>query len=663
MCPIDVDGSRVNGHGAESSVWRFGHGDDHRAALPVSPESGLARVALLGPADVTAADGRPIRMGSGRQMALLALLSLRANAPVTAGALLEGVWDLPYREHAVQQLHTYMCRLRRVIQPDCPRWHRQGVLASANGSYMLTLAPEALDVVVFEHRISQAAAARKRGDVTGARDQLRAALATWRGEPFAGLPGPALDRERLRLTECWLSIKQELLALDVLSGGHTAAIPELRALVSEHPAQERLVGLLMLALYRSGRQSDALGVYADTRRRLAEELGIEPGGELQRLHVRILRAEPDLLACSEAGVEAYPPPVKGTIRFPEPARPVQLPHDIAGFAGRAAESTRLADLLAAPAAGTWMPLAAVAGRPGVGKSALALHVAHRIRASFPDGAVYLDLRGTQPPATDPTDALELVLKAVGVPPTMLPDSLDERTALLRSVVADRKILFVLDNARAEEQVRPLLPGSPGCAVLVTSRQPLAGLDGAMHVHLDSLDDPDGLVMLRRMIGNDRADSDAGAARRIVAACEGLPLAIHIAAARLIEQPGWPLRHLADLLTDEGRRLDVLATRDRALRRSIAAAVDLLTPTQLKAFIQLSRIAAAPFDAHAAARVLRTQPAVATRLLDDLVRCQLLDVTGWDPLTGVRVRYHGLIQIYARERAISRIAGPSTDATG
>jgi DNA-binding SARP family transcriptional activator len=625
---------------------------------------GLARVALLGPVEVVTADGGLIHVESGRQSAVMAVLSLRANAPVSAEELLDAVWDPPHPAGATQLLQTYVCRLRRAIQPDSPRWHRHGVLSTVNGSYTLSLPPAALDVTVFEQHVARAAAVRAQGDLPGARDLLDAALGCWRGEPLASLPGPALERERLRLKERWLAAKQERLMLDLRLGQHLAIIADLHALVAQHPLQEQLVALLMLALYRSGRQSDALSVFATTRERLDDQLGVEPGAALQQLYVRILRADDDLLR----GVGSPATPIASNVSAiraaPETKRsgplrpPAQLPRDVSDFTGRTTESADLAGLLSTADTDTWMPLAVITGRPGVGKTTLAVHVAHQVRDLFADGQVYLNLRGTDPHHVPAAEALDLLLDAVGVAQTMLPESSEKRAGLFRTAVAGRRILIVLDDARNEQQVRTLLPGSPGCAVLITSRTPLAGLDGTRHVRLESLDDRDGLHLLRRIAGDARINADSAAATDIVAACAGLPLAIHLAAGKLIERPGWPLRHLVSLLHDESRTLDTLTIADRAVRHSIAMTANLLTPAQREALTTLSLSHLTQFDIGYAAAALGVDLTRAAQLVDALVVHHMLDITGYGPSGDIHLQFHPLTRIYAREQTTTH-PDPST----
>jgi DNA-binding SARP family transcriptional activator len=647
---------------AEATHSRRRSGGPATGVQPGLPDLGLTRVALLGPVEIALADGDLIHLEAGRQTALMVVLSLRAGAAVSATELVDAVWDSPRPQRATQQLHTYMSRLRRALQPESVRWHRNGLLSTTNGSYTLSLSPQVVDVIVFEDLAARAGAARMRGDLRVAGDLFDAALGYWRGQPFAGLPGPLLDRERFRLTERWLWTRQEKLALELQVGGHHAVISELQALVAEHPFREHLVELLMLAFYRAGRQSDALRLYAATRTRLDDELGIEPGASLQELYVRILRAEDSLLydATSTGSPVARDVVVIDTQSEPglyDPlGPPAQLPRDNPDFTGRTAESADLARQLSPRAGGPSVPVTVIAGRPGVGKTTLAVHVAHLVRDVFTDGQIYLNLRGTDPNPVEPAEALDILLRSVHVPPAMVPDSVNERAALFRTTVAGRRILIVADDAHTAQQVRSLLPGGPACAVLITSRTPLAGLDGAHHVHLDSFDDQCGLQLLRRIVGGAAIDADAAAAAEIVKACAGLPLAINLAAGKLTEYPGWPLRHLATLLRDEDRRLDTLTIADEGVRCRIAPTVQRLTREQRHAFTSLSRCDA-PFDTTTATAALGVSAARAAQLIDALVACQMLDIAGHRPGGEVTMRFHDLIRIYARELATTRWGTP------
>jgi DNA-binding SARP family transcriptional activator len=604
----------------------------------------LSRIGLLGPVEAWASDGRRVDVGTRRQQAVLAVLALRANTPVTAESLLEAVWGSEHPASAVQLVQTYVHRLRRAIQAGGLRSGQEGSIRTVDHGYVLSLPPAAIDVVGFERLVGRAGRARASGQLAGARDLLDEALRMWRGEPFAGLPGPLLDRERQRLVERRGGVRQDLLELELRLGRHREAVAELTGMVAESPFQERLVELLMLALYRSGRRSEALALYGRTRRLLDDELGVPPGPGLRRLHLQILRSEdaPDEVLSS------------GSPRtWPAPA---QLPRDTDAFTGREEETAILLGMLSRPA-GT--PVAVVYGRPGIGKTTLTVHVAHRARRAFPAGQLYLDLGGSSSSPVDPNDAVDYVLRSVGLSPAELPEAFLERAALLRTWLAGRRMLLVLDDAASAPQVRPLLPGGPGPAVLITGRRPLTDLDGIQHVRLDSLNETDGLRMLRAVLGDQRVDSDPAAARDILTACAGLPLAIRIAAGKLAEAPHWPLQQLATVLSDEDRRLDALTSPDRAVRASIARSVDLLPPRQRTAFMLLSLLDPAPLDIAGAAALLDTDQTTAAQIIDALVVSQLVDVQLVDiashaPAGQLPIHFHDLVRLYAREQALSHL---------
>jgi DNA-binding SARP family transcriptional activator/tetratricopeptide (TPR) repeat protein len=623
----------------------------------------LSRVALLGSVEAYAADGARLSLGSSQQKALLTILCLRVNAPVSVDALVEAVWEAPVPSTAPQLLYTHVSRLRRQIQPESSRWQRKGVLTSADGGYVLSLLSACLDVHSFEQRLSEAYEARARGDLQKAADLMDEALSLWRGEPFTGLPGPLLRAERGRLQEQHLSVRQDRLELNLRLGRHRETIPALLGMASEYPLQERAVELLMIALYREGRQSDALGAYADLRQALDNELGVEPSRALQDLHLRILRADSALMRISDGGrVNVRSPDAGSASGTASPllgalaagwATPAQLPRDIVDFTGRVDEMSGVVDWLSS-AGDTGVPLVAVAGRGGVGKTTLAVHAAHRVRSMFPDGQLYVSLRGTHEDPVTSAHVLEYFLHAIGPHRAELSDSFEERMALFRTWLAGRRILIVLDDARNEEQVRPLLPGSPGCAVVVTSRTPLVGFADARHLTLDLLDESDGLEMLYRALGPRRVEAEPGPASEIVKACAGLPLAIQIAAGKLLAHPHWPLRYLSTLLRDESRRLDGLTVADRAIRSSIALTVNLLEPEQHEAFVTLALTDLPSLDVGAAAALLRTSHGRAADLIDSLVLSQLLDVVGWGPVDELRVRFHDLVRLFAREQATTHL---------
>ncbi|MHA4820418.1 AfsR/SARP family transcriptional regulator, partial [Streptomyces aculeolatus] len=345
-----------------------------------------------------------------------------------------------------------------------------------------------------------------------------------------------------------LTLLEHRIELDLDAARHAEAVSELTALTAGHPLRERFRELLMLALYRSGRQAEALAVYADTRRLLQDELGVDPRQELAELQQRILQADEEL-----AAPKAEPQTGETPFRV---VRPAQLPATVSDFTGRVGVVEELGKELA-NAPDTVMAVSSVSGIGGVGKTTLAVHVAHAARESFPDGQLYADLQGSGPSPAEPAAVLGAFLRALGTPDADIPEPVDERAALYRSVLAGRRILTLLDNARDAAQIRPLLPGTEGCAALITSRTRMTDLAGAHHVDLDVMAPDEALLLFTRIVGAERVDLERDAAMDVVAACGFLPLAIRIAASRLAARRTWTVSVLARKLSDEHRRLDEL----------------------------------------------------------------------------------------------------------
>jgi len=405
----------------------------------------------------------------------------------------------------------------------------------------------------------------------------------------------------------------------------------------------------MLALYRSGQQAEALGVYRRARDVLAAELGVEPGPELRSLHQQILAGDPELDA--PAGGRANP---NGGILAAAPL-PAQLPADLTDFTGRAEQTKLLAGLLTrAEASGLHRALVicAVTGPGGIGKTSLAVHAAHQVAEEFPDGQIYLNLQGSRSHPLSPLDALARLMRDLGADSSGIPAEEAERAARFRSMAAGRQLLLVLDDARDAAQVRPLLPGAGECAVLVTSRRSLSDLESAFLIDLDILPDPDAEMLLLRIAGPARTEAEPGAARAMLDACGGLPLAIRIAAARLAARPGWSIAAFASQLTDARRRLDVLQTGDLAVRASFMASYSTLRPADLtadlgpdRAFRLLGLADGPDISLPAAAALFGAAAGQSEHALEMLVDAHLLDT----PSPG-RYRFHDLLRVYAAERA-------------
>ncbi|WP_328413490.1 NB-ARC domain-containing protein [Streptomyces violaceus] len=602
---------------------------DSASKSPESPKSEdpvastTLRFSVLGPVRASRGD-EPITTGSPQQRALLAALLLREGRTATAAELIDALWGEEPPSQALAALRTYASRLRKVLDP--------GVLVSESGGYAVRgLAEGALDLAVAQDLATEAEKARSAGDLCHARDTLRRSLALWDGEALAGVPGPYAEAQRVRLEEWRLQLVESRLDMDLEQGCHAEAVSELTALTADHPLRERLRELLMLALYRSGRQAEALAVYADTRRLLADELGVDPRPGLRELQQRILQADPGLAEPSSPAAEPASVPV----------RPAQLPATVPDFTGRSAFVRELGDIMTA-AEGRVMAVSALAGIGGVGKTTLAVHVAHQARAAFPDGQLYVDLQGAGARSAEPETVLGSFLRALGTADSAIPDSLEERAALYRSVLAGRRVLVLLDNARDAAQVRPLLPGTDGCAALVTSRVRMVDLAGAHLVDLDVMSPDEALALFTKIVGEERVASERKAALDVVAACGFLPLAIRIAASRLAARRTWTVSVLAAKLADERRRLDELQAGDLAVKATFELGYGQLEPAQARAFRLLGLADGPDISLPAAAAVLDLPVEDTEDLLESLVDTSLLESAAPG-----RYRFHDLVRLYAR----------------
>ncbi|MFF4182186.1 BTAD domain-containing putative transcriptional regulator [Streptomyces sp. NPDC001691] len=591
---------------------------------PEASGTGL-RFGVLGPVRAWRGE-QALPSGSPQQRALLAALLLRDGRTATAAELIDAIWGDEPPSQALAALRTYASRLRKVLDP--------GVLVSESGGYAIRVGAATLDLAQAQELATAAEKARAGGDQTRARDLLNSALAHWDGEPLAGVPGPYAENQRTRLAEWRLQLTEARLDMDLEAGCHAEAVSELTALTAAHPLRERLRELLMLALYRSGRQAEALAVYADTRRLLADELGVDPRPELARLQQRILRADEDLAR----------PPAAAPAAAPIPVRPAQLPASVPDFTGRAAFVRELTSRLAS-AETTVMAVSALAGIGGVGKTTLAVHVAHAARPYFPDGQLYVDLQGAGSHSAEPDTVLGAFLRALGTADSAIPDSMEERAALFRSTLDGRRVLVLLDNARDAAQIRPLLPGTAGCAALVTSRIRMVDLVGAHLVDLDVMSPEEALQLFTRIVGEERVSSEREAALDVVAACGFLPLAIRIAASRLASRRTWTVSVLAAKLADERRRLDELQAGDLAVKATFELGYGQLEPAQSRAFRLLGLPDGPDISLAAAAAVLDLPEQETEDLLESLVDTSLVESAAPG-----RYRYHDLVRLYARSCA-------------
>lgn len=579
------------------------------------------RFTVLGPVRVWRGS-ELLPSGSPQQRALLAALLLREGRTATANELIDAFWGEDPPSQALATIRTYASRLRKTLGQDA--------LVSESGGYAIRVGRGALDLTLAQDLAAEAEKARVAGDRCQARTLINKVLGLWDGEALASVPGPYADNQRTRLEEWRLQLTETRLDLDLEVGCHAEAVSELTALTAAHPLRERLRELLMVALYRSGRQAEALAVYADTRRLLAEELGVDPRPELGRLQQRILQADEELARPADEPAPA-----------PAPLRPAQLPATVPDFTGRSAFVTELGGRLAT-AEGSVMAVSAVAGIGGVGKTTLAVHVAHQARPHFPDGQLYVDLQGAGARAAEPETVLGSFLRALGTADSAIPDTLDERAALYRSTLDGRRVLVLLDNAHDAAQIRPLLPGTPGCAALVTSRVRMVDLAGAHLVDLDVMSPEEALQLFTRIVGAERVGAEREAALDVVAACGFLPLAIRIAASRLAARRTWTVSVLAAKLADERRRLDELQAGDLAVKATFELGYGQLEPAQARAFRLLGLADGPDISLAAAAALLDRDPHAAEDLLEALVDTSLVESAAPG-----RYRYHDLVRLYAR----------------
>jgi DNA-binding SARP family transcriptional activator/tetratricopeptide (TPR) repeat protein len=573
-------------------------------AAAVRPYGPGVEFRVLGPLEVCAG-GTRVALGGPQAEKVLAALLIAGGTVVGVGGLVEALWDGEPPRTATHQVHKVVAGLRRRLS---------GVIETDGPGYRIRLDGAGYDLGAFDALVG-----------TPSAEHLRAALALWRGPALAGIDSRALRAAADRLEERRLAAVEAEAELRLAAGEAAAVAVELSALVAAHPLRETLRCRLMVALYRCGRQADALAVYADARALLADELGVDPGPELARVHQQVLRADPALLppAAGPSGVDA-------------------LPYDLPDFAGRAGELERLL----APGT-TAMVITAIDGMAGVGKTALAVHAAHRLAERYPDGRLFCDLHAHTAGALPVTAAaaLERLLRMVGVPTGEIPDDVDGRAARWRAALAGRRMLVVLDNAASAAQVRPLLPGSPGCLVLVTSRCRLGVLDGAALLSLDVLPAREALDLFTAIAGADRTAAEAGAADVVDALGGSRPLAIRIAATRLLHRPQWTIAGLAARLRAERGRLAELTCSDRGVGSAFALSYAQLRPAQARLFRLLGLHPGADFDAYSAAALAGTTPARAAAVLETLVDAHLLR-SG----TAGRYSFHDLLRDYARDLA-------------
>ncbi|WP_051450539.1 AfsR/SARP family transcriptional regulator [Actinospica robiniae] len=585
---------------------------------------------MLGPLQVVE-DGAARRVPTGKQGTVFAALLLRANSVVSIDVLVETLWPHGSSAGARSTVHSHVLRLRRSLGA-----HAGERIHSSRAGYLIEVAPGELDVDQFVTLTGDAdtAAAERRWLQASAHSE--SALGLWRGEPMGELEAEGwLAQEAARLVELRNRAIELWAETELQLGRPDRVIAVLQTLISENPLRERGYAQLMLALHATGRTAEALETFHRVRTLLVTELGVEPGSHLRDAHQTVLTTD------------SYAP--SPAVRAPTPA---QLPALIPDFVGRAREASELVDLLRpredreaglgrSPSSAR---IAVISGPGGVGKSSLALLVGHGAMPGYAGGALYADLRGSSPSPEEPASVLTSFLHALGVEGRAVPDDLDGRAALLRSLTAARGVLILLDDARSSAQVRPLLP-APGGAALITSRSHLSGLAGARCIELGELPWEEAMGLLAAIVGTERVEREQTAAEAIVESCGRLPLAVRIAGARLAARPMWPLSHLAQLLADDRHRLDELHVDDVGVRASLEHSLACLDPAQANALRLLSIPDAPVLDLGMSAAILGQDERTAGQTVEKLVDACLLSAPRPD-----RYAFHDLTRLYVREVA-------------
>lgn len=587
---------------------------------------GELEIRLLGSVEASHR-GQSIPLGGRKPRTLLALLALRAGQVVSVERLIEGLWGEAQPDNNRAALQSYVSVLRKAVGQD-------RVVRSGSG-YLLVRDLSTLDLTEFRAHADVGRGAMDARRFADAATAFQSALDLWRGDALGGIDGSWVELERARLAELRLAVMEDWFEAELGIGRGVKWIVKLNSMVDEFPLRERFRGQLMRALSQAGRQAEALACFDQGRRLLIDELGVDPGPQLRATHAMILRAD-----------ELDPAPPEPPARHVAPApTPSQLPPDIADFTGRVADVQRLCEHLLSAGGGTAPAICAVVGKPGAGKSTLAVHVAHRIRAHFADGQLYVTLRGQEP-----VDVLARFLRSLGVSDGAMPTGLDERALLYRSLLADRRMLVVLDDAASAAQVRPLLPGGGTCAVLLTGRTWLTGVAGATHLDLPVFGEHEARELLGRLAGEHRIAAESAEATAIVRLCGQLPLAVRIAGARLAARPRQPLGRFVARLSAARHPLDEFTLGDLQVRGSLGLSYAELPPVARTTLCLLGWLGTPEFPDWLVAPLLDCPVHEADLAVETLVDAQLLDISGVDAAGSTRYRLHDLTRAFARERA-------------
>ena len=591
------------------------------------------------------------------------MLALNHGRVTSMDQLIDAVWDASPPSTARGQIQYCISALRKQFTD----LGDSTAVVTYPAGYQLSAESVELDSIEFTAQVATARTQAANGQLVEAAETLRTGLALWRGVALAGIDSELVRRGAAMLEDVRLAAVEERVRLDLALGRHEEIIGELTALLDEEPLRERRYGFLMLALYRAERQAEALEVARRARATLVEELGVEPGAELRNLETAILNRAPSLELRSDetpapSGFASVPrPPVHENAVVPR-----QLPASVADFTGREEKIAEIRELVLGSGADPEQPgtdsyavrIVEISGKGGVGKSALAIRVARELLDDFPDGQLYGEFRY---PGDDRTGKpLERFLRALGVSGWAIPDDVGEQAKLYRSMLADKRVLVVLDDVTSEEEVRSLLPGSPTCAVIATSRIRMSGLPGIRQVDIDALDTDHSMELLAKIVGRRRVLAERDAAVKLVNFCGGLPLALRIAGARLAAKPHWRIAGLVRRLADETSRLDEFNYRGFELRFTIGLSYEDLCDRAKRLFRLFALVRAPDFPAWTAAALLDIDLFDADEVLESLIDARLLDIVEY-PDQQVRYRFHNLIRVYALERLMATESRAERDA--
>jgi DNA-binding SARP family transcriptional activator/tetratricopeptide (TPR) repeat protein len=601
----------------------------------------MLKYRILGPLKV-GDDLREVAVNAAKQRIVLGILLLNSNHFVPADRLIYELWgDVP-PVTAGGTLQSLISRLKRALN-SCAE-PGQTPLVKHPAGYELVVAGDCLDLLALEEALARIRQARAEAGLGDAAPYIDSALKLWRGRALAGIPGtPQISAETTRLEEVRLTLLEDRANLWLAASDHAKVVSTHRTLLLEHPLRERFWAQLILALYQGGRQGDALKTFGEARDRLVAELGIEPGPELRKLQQDILRGDVD-----------DPRQGSATTLVRSLPAPHQLPPDTSDFVGRAAERNRFGAFVDRAREKNVMALIAISGMAGVGKTAFSLHMAYRVLADFPDGQFYVDLRGAESDPLDPAEVLSRFLRAVGTVGGDVPQGLDERLAMYRSSLAGRRMLVILDNAADEGQVASLLPGSPSCLVVITSRRRLSGLPGAHHLELDVFSESEAIGLLGEIAGAQRVQQDMEAISRLALLCGYHPLSLRICGAKLAGRPHWSIGAVAQRVADKYVRLNELGYGTMSVRASFNLSYESLAPQTRRLFCLLGILDLPDFAGWVAAPLLDVTLERAEEQMELLVESRMLEVA---ESGGGRTRYrfHDLIHCLSRELTAETIS--------